>query len=80
MTNTLLGKIIYTIYSDTNDTYLCWDDYDKYYYWGQESDDNVICFDSLGTLNSFYAVAIKSLSVMKLPNLFPRCAMLYRNS
>lgn len=35
-----------TIYSDTNDTYLCWDAFDKYYYFGQKDDDNVICWSS----------------------------------
>lgn len=41
MTNIAQEKIIHTIYSDTNDTYLCWDSDDKYYYFGQKNDDNV---------------------------------------
>lgn len=70
---------ILTIYSDTNDTYLCWDAFDKYYYFGQKDDDNVICWSSLEEFNKFYAFAIKSLSIMKTPNLAPRCALLYKN-
>lgn len=70
---------ILTIYSDTNDSYLCWDSFDKYYYFGQKDDDNVICWSSLEEFNKFYAVAIKNLSIMKTPNLAPRCALLYKN-
>lgn len=79
MTNTAQEKIIYTIYSDTNDTYLCWDATDKYYYLGQKDDDNVICWSSLEEFNTFYVFAIKNLSIMKIPNLAPRCALLYKN-
>lgn len=71
--------IILTLYSDSNDTYLCWDSYDKYYYWGQTKDDNVICWHSTEEFNKFYAMAIKCLSVMKIPNINPRCAILYKN-
>lgn len=71
--------IVYTIYSDTNDSYLCWDEIDNYYYFGQKDDDNVICWSSLEEFNKFYAVAIKNLSIMKAPNLAPRCALLYKN-
>lgn len=76
---TPMHDIILTIYSDTNDTYLCWDAFDKYYYFGQKDDDNVICWSSLEEFNKFYAVAIKNLSIMKAPNLAPRCALLYKN-
>lgn len=71
---------ILTICSDTNNTYLCWDKYDKYYYFGQKDDSNIICWDSLEAFNKFYAVAIKNLSVMKAPNLAPRCAIFHKNS
>ena len=72
-------NIILTLYSDNNDTYLCWDSDDKYYYFGQKDDDNVICWSSLEEFNKFYAFAIKNLSIMKAPNLAPRCALLYKN-
>ena len=29
-----IQEIAYTIYSDTNDSYLCWDEIDNYYYFG----------------------------------------------
>ena len=79
MTNTAQKKIIHTIYSDTNDTYLCWNATDKYYYFGQKDDDNVICWSSLEEFNKFYAFAIKNLSIMKASNLCPRCALLYKD-
>lgn len=70
--------IIYTIYSDTNDSYLCWDEADNCYYFGQKNDDNVLCWYSYEVVNKFYNTAIKTLSVMKIPNLCPRCAVLMR--
>lgn len=73
-------NIILTLYSDNNDTYLCWDSDNKYYYFGQKDDDNVICWSSLEEFNKFYAFAIKNLSIMKAPNLAPRCALLYKNN
>lgn len=87
MTNAAQEKIVYTIYSDTKGsclgrdtgTYLCWDATDKYYYFGQKNDENILCWSSLETFNSFYAAAIKNLSIMKIPNLFPRRALLYKN-
>lgn len=74
-----IQDIVYTIYSDTNDSYLCWDEIDNYYYFGQKDDENIICWSSPVVLNNFYAVAIKNLSVMRTPNLCPRCATLIRN-
>ena len=59
--------------------YLCWDEIDNYYYFGQKDDENIICWSSPVALNNFYAVAIKDLSVMRTPNLCPRCATLIRN-
>ena len=76
---TPMHDTILTIYSDTNDTYLCWDAFDKYYYFGQKDDDNVIFWSSLEEFNKFYAFAIKNLSIMKASNLAPRCALLYKN-
>lgn len=73
-------NIILTLYSDNNNTYLCWDSDNKYYYFGQKDDDNVICWSSLEEFNKFYAFAIKNLSIMKAPNLAPRCALLYKNN
>ena len=74
-----IQEIAYTIYSDTNDSYLCWDEIDNYYYFGQKDDENIICWSSLKALNNFYVVAIKNLSVMRTPNLCPRCATLIRD-
>ena len=68
-------KTVWTIYSDTNGTYLCWDKYDKYYYFGQKEDGNIIHWDSLEALKNFYAIAIKNLSIMKIPNLCLYCAI-----
>ena len=70
-------NIILTVYSDTNDSYLCWDESDKHYYFGQKDDENILCWSSLEAFNSFYAVAIKNFSIMKIPNLCPRCAVLF---
>lgn len=72
-------NIILTLYSDNNNTYLYWDSDNKYYYFCQKDDDNVICWSSLEEFNKFYAFAIKNLSIMKAPNLAPRCALLYKN-
>ena len=80
MTNTPQKKIVYALYSEANDTYLCWDSFDKYYYWGQKEDDNVLCWDSPTALNKIYLVAVKSFSVMKIPSVNPRCALLYKNT
>lgn len=74
-----IQEIAYTIYSDTNDSYLCWDEIDNYYYFGQKDDENIICWSSPKALNNFYVAAIKNLSVMRTPNLCPRCATLIRN-
>ena len=41
---TPMHDTILTIYSDTNDTYLCWDEIDNYYYFGQKDDENIICW------------------------------------
>ena len=76
---TPMHDTILTIYSDTNDTYLCWDAFDKYYYFGQKDDENIIFWSSPKALNNFYVAAIKNLSVMRTPNLCPRCATLIRN-
>ena len=31
-----IQDIVYTIYSDTNDSYLCWDEANNCYYFGQK--------------------------------------------
>lgn len=76
---TIYQDIVYTIYSDTNDSYLCWDEINNYYYFGQKNDENVLCWSSPDALGKFYDVAIKTLSIMKIPNLSPRCATLYNS-
>lgn len=77
---TPMHDTILTIYSDTKDTYLCWEATGKYYYFGQKNDENILCWSSLEEFNKFYAFAIKNLSIMKAPNLAPRCALLYKNN
>lgn len=43
----------------------------------KKNDDNVLCWYSREAINKFYNTAIKALSVMRIPKLRPRCAVLY---